>query len=264
MTEPELSDNEAYQLLRQRIAKASKRVAMLAFARGEPLAPEGVDNNGTVSFIELPGGKFLVTNHHVWDTFRNRRAVDPTHKLALTGEGLARPIDISDAVVVSESAELDLCVLSYPPERIEALGKEFCVPPHWPPTRANDNDDVSVTGYPGMRRTVETMIHPDLGESIPVLWHESVILYLHAEGISARQARLRFTNPKPEVMQMSKRPITEFRWGGMSGSLVYRLDPGQNRFIPCGILHSAGVGLDATFYSIHLDFIRPDGTIAAS
>ena len=263
MIEPELTDEEANRLLRQRIIKASKRVAMLAFSRGEPSSPEEVNNNGTVSFIELPGGKFLVTNHHVWDTFRSCRANDATYKLALTGEGLVMPIDISDAVAVSESQELDLCVLSYPPERIEALGKEFCVPPSWPPARANDADDISMTGYPGMRRTVETMVHPQLNESIPVLWHESVILYLHADGVSSRQARLRFTNPNPEVMQLSNRPITEFRWGGMSGSLVYRLDPNQNRFLPCGILHAAGEGLDAIFYATHLDFIQPDGSIAS-
>jgi len=258
LNEPELTNEEA--ILRQRITKASKRVAMLAFSRGEPPSPEGVNNNGTVSFIELPGGKFLVTNHHVWDTFRTLRANDSTYKLALTGEGMARPIDISDAVVVSETQELDLCVLSYPPERIEALGKEFCLT-SWPPARANDADDVSVTGFPGMRRTVETMVHPESNDPIPVLWHESVNLYLRAEGISSRQARLRFTNPNPSVMEMSNRPITDFRWGGMSGSLVYRLEASQNHFVPCGILHAAGEGLGATFYATHLDVIQADGTI---
>src|SRR5579872_1055388 len=263
MTEFEMSDEEAHQLLRQRITKTSKRVAMVAFTRGDSSTPDGVDNNGTVSFIELSGGKVLVTNHHVWDTFRNCKVDDPTYRLALAGDGLAQPIDISDAVVVSESLELDLCVLSYPAERIEAVGKEFCRPLLWPPIRASDTEDVSVTGYPGMRRTVEAMLHPHLNQSIRVLRHESVILYLHAEAVSARQARLRFTNPNPEIMWFSTRPITEFRWGGMSGSLVYRLDTAENRFVPCGILHAAGEGLDATFYATHLDFIRPDGTIAS-
>ena len=34
---------------------------MLAFVSGDPPLPTGVDNNGTASFIELPGGKFIVT-----------------------------------------------------------------------------------------------------------------------------------------------------------------------------------------------------------
>ena len=42
---------------------------MLAFVRGNPPTPQGVDNNGTASFVEFPKGKFIVTNHHVWDHF---------------------------------------------------------------------------------------------------------------------------------------------------------------------------------------------------
>jgi hypothetical protein len=197
----------------------------------------------------------------VWDTFQSQRTNDSSYKLALAGQGLAQPVDISDAVLVSESRELDLCVLTYPPERIEGIGKEFCDPQVWPPPRTEDGDDVSMTGYPGMRRTAETMLHPQLGEFVPVLRHESVILYLHTEAVSSRQGRLRFTSVGPEVMPLSERPIDTFRWGGMSGSLVYRLDRAVKRFVPCGILHAAGEGLDATFYCTHLDFIRGDGMI---
>ena len=50
---------------------------MLAFARGNFSTPEGVDNNGTASFIEFPKGKFIVTNFHVWDHFRTQRLDDP-------------------------------------------------------------------------------------------------------------------------------------------------------------------------------------------
>lgn len=261
MDDSELSDDEARRLLRLRIEKASRRVAMAVFVRGEPPSPEGADNNGTVSFLKLPGGKFLVTNHHVWDTFQAQRVNDPSYKLALAGSGLVWPVDISDAELVSQSRELDLCVLSYPAERIEGIGKEFCDPQEWPPFRTEAGDDVSVTGYPGMRRTAEAMFYPQLGQIVPVLRHESVILYLHTEAASSRQGRLRFTNTAPEVMQLSHRPIDSFRWGGMSGSLVYRLDRAQNHFIPCGILHAAGEGLDAIFYCTHLDFIQSDGTI---
>lgn len=256
-----MSEEEARSLLRQRLEKASRRVAIAAFVRGNPSTPAGADNNGTVSFLKLPGGKFLVTNHHVWDTFQAERANDPTYKLALAGQGLGQPVDISDAELVSENQDLDLCVLAYPPDRIEAIGKEFCEPPVWPPPRTEESDDVSVTGYPGMRRTAETMHHPGLSEVVPVLRHESVILYLHTEATSSRQGRLRFRNPNPEVMELSERPIDVFRWGGMSGSLVYRLHWAQNSFLLCGILHAAGEGLDSTFYCTHLDFIQRDGTI---
>ena len=262
MNDPELTDDETRRLLRLRIEKASRRVAMAAFIRGEPPSPEGADNNGTVSFLKLPGGKFLVTNHHVWDTFQAQRVNDPSYRLALGGPGLTPPVDISDAELVSESQELDLCVLSYPAERIESIGKEFCDPHGWPPRRTEDGDEVSVTGYPGIRRRPDAMLHPLLGKVVPVLRHESVLLYLHTEATSSRQGRLRFSSDKPEVIHFSEKPIDSFRWGGMSGSLVYRLDQAANRFVPCGILHAAGEGLDATFYCTHLDFVCGDGTIA--
>lgn len=261
MDDPELTDDEARRLLRLRIEKATRRVAMAAFVRDEPPSPEGADNNGTVSLLKLPGGKFLVTNHHVWDTFQDQRANAPSYKLALAGQGLVQPVDISDAKLASESRELDLCVLSYPPEYMEGIGKEFCDPQMWPPPRTEEGDDVFVTGYPGMRRTAEAMLHPKLGQVVPVLRHESVMLYLHTEATSVRQGWLRFRSASPEVMPLSERPIDAFRWGGMSGSLVYRLDRAKSHFFPCGILHAAGEGLDATFFCTHLDFIRSDGTI---
>lgn len=232
---------------------------MLAFS-GDSTA-HGVDNNGTASFVELPGGKFVVTNHHVWHEFQSRRANDSSYRLALTSHGFALPLDFSDAEVVSECRDLDLCVLSYPPERIEAAGKEFCDVTNLPPQRACQGDDVSVTGYPGMRRSVEEMKSSEINTSVDILRHEAIILYLHAEAVSPRQGRLRFQNPNPEVVPLSDRPITEFRWGGMSGSLVYRLDPSAARFVPCGILHAAQDGLQGLFYATHLDFIQADGTI---
>ncbi len=233
---------------------------MLAFSGGDP-TPSGVDNNGTASFIELPGGKFVVTNHHVWYEFLHRRSNDSRSTLGLTGHGFSQALDFSGADLVSECHDLDLCVLSYPPDRIESVGKEFCDLTNWPTQRACQNDDASVVGYPGMRRSAQEMMHPELNISVPVLWHEPIILYLNVEAVSLRQARLRFANPNPEVVQLSNRPINEYRWGGMSGSLVYRLDSTANRFVACGIMHAAKNGLQGVFYATHLDFIQADGTI---
>jgi hypothetical protein len=60
-----MSDEEARENALRLQEKAGRRVAMLAFARGKFSTPEGVDNNGTASFIEFPKGKFIVTNFHV-------------------------------------------------------------------------------------------------------------------------------------------------------------------------------------------------------
>ena len=47
---------------RQLQEKISHRVAMLAFVRGDPPTPQGVDNNGTASFVQFPKGKFIITS----------------------------------------------------------------------------------------------------------------------------------------------------------------------------------------------------------
>ena len=131
----EMSDDEAMERARQLQEKMSHRVAMLAFVRGDPPTPQGVDNNGTASFVQFPKGKFIITNHHVWNHFRTERANDPDYQLAMLGQGFSLSIDLSDAELISENETLDLCVLSYPPDRIEANGHEFAELRGWPPQR---------------------------------------------------------------------------------------------------------------------------------
>src|SRR4051794_35300827 len=135
MSDQEMTDEEVKQLLKQRLNEASPRVAMVAFADGDPPSAEGVDNNGTVSFLELPGGKFIVTNYHVWYHYQEQKKIRPNYVLALLSKQISQSIDISVAQLVSESPELDLCVLSYPHEIIESrqhkyhiLKKPICRP----------------------------------------------------------------------------------------------------------------------------------------
>lgn len=260
MDDSNLTDTEVCALLRQRMAQAGTRVAMAVFARGD--VADSVDNNGTVSLLHLPDAKLIITNHHVWDRFRKEHANDPDYRIALTGQGFCHPIDISDSRVISENEEHDLCVLSYSAERLEAVGKEFYISPQWPPKRAATDEDILIAGYPGMCRSVEAAVHPVTGESVSVLHHELVLLYPTVEAVSERQLLLKFRSPTSEVHNLSGRPIDRYRWGGMSGSLVYRLDAKENRFVPCGILHAAGEGLNAVFVATHLDLIGSDGVIA--
>lgn len=262
MENAEITDEDARRLLRERMSTAGRRVAMLAFVRGEPLSWAGLDNNGTVSFLSLPGGKFLVSNFHVWDEFDFGKKKDPTYRLLLLGEGLSAPIDISTADCVAKNEELDLCVLRYPPEEIEAAGKEFYEFASWPPVRASNGEVTAVAGYPGARRFPDNVRHPDLDEVVSLLRHELVLLYPQVEATSDRQVRLRFSSANPETIQLSPRPITEYRWGGMSGSLVYRFDATSSRFFPCGILHSTvGDGNAALFVATYLGCIRSDGSL---
>jgi hypothetical protein len=250
-----MSDEEARENAKRLQEKASRRVAMLAFVRGDPPTPQGVDNNGTASFIQFPTGKFVVTNHHVWDHFRTQRLNDPDYKLAMPGRKFSQPLDLSDAELIAENEPLDLCVLSYPPERIEANGHEFADLRGWPPQRPAVGDALAVVGYPGMLRKPGTMPHPALGEEVPVLIHKDVAFYPHVEEVTDQIIKFKFKE-NPEVMWFSGDPVEEIRWGGMSGSLVYRLDETDNLFKPCGVLHSGWprAGLDTTFFLTVTDF----------
>lgn len=245
----------------QRNETASRRVAIITFNTGEFPSARGVYNNGTVSFMEFPDGKFIVTNFHVWNQFRLDRKRDNTCRVYIAGTGLSKPLDISDAVVVSENEQLDLCVLSFPHEQIEVMGKEYARLQVWPPFRAQNNDGIAIVGFPGIRRQVKTKLHPEDNREIEVLDHQALILWAHVYGVSDRKFLFKFQHRMPEVVNFSDDPPAEYLWGGMSGSLVYSNGYSSKSFVPCGILHAAGEGLNASFYATHLDFINSDGTI---
>ena len=259
MSEPELTQQEINEAARRHTQTGSRRVAMVAFARGETAAD--VDNNGTASFVSLPSGKFVVTNHHVYDHFRQQRSNDPNYRMALTGTGFCRPYDISDAELVSENQHLDLCVLRVDEREIEAMGKQFVELEDLSAQSAGDGDEIIIIGFPGMRRTVESVENPDDGNNFEVLRHEAIMLCPTVEGISNDGIRMLFTNPPPTITFFTDRPIDEFRWGGMSGSLVYRVDRDSNRFVPCAILREAGETFQATFYATNINVITRDGSI---
>jgi len=234
------------------LEKMSQHVAMAIFVPPNPAVPKDVMNNGTMSFIELPRGKFLVTNYHVWDTYREERKKLPGLRLAVTGHGFEQPVSVSDAEVVDEDEGFDLVVLRFEAHQlIESVGKEFYKPKRWPLDTVMEHDDVALVGFPCNRKR----------PTDEYLGFESLLLALKVESVSDRKMRLRFLNPEPSIHWFSPRPITEFEWGGISGSMVYRLDPVLMRFFVTGFLHAAGRGLDAVFYASRADVIQEDGTI---
>lgn len=109
--EATLTDAQVRELLRQGMEQTGPRVAMAAFARGD--IADSVYNDGTASLLHLPDSKLKITNHHVWDHFREGRANDPDYRVALTGQGVCRPIDLSAAEVISENEQHDLLSFSH-------------------------------------------------------------------------------------------------------------------------------------------------------
>lgn len=234
------------------LTKMGRHVAMAAFVLPEPATPHGVVNNGTASFLELPGGKFIVTNHHVWDAYEQQRSETPGLRLAVMGEGYTQPVDISTAELVDSDEGMDLAVLKFEAtDVIESVGKSFHVPKRWPLTVAAEGEDVVLVGFPGHRKEPTTEF----------LRFESFLLGLKVLAVSDRKYLLGFTNPEPIIQQFTPRPMEKFVWGGMSGSMAYRLDLETNQFHVAGFLHAAGEGLQASFFAGRADCLREDGTI---
>ena len=240
---------KAIQELTQRL---SQHVAMVAFVSPGQQSLDTVVDNGTISLLNLPSGKFLVTSYHVWRSFVDMREDIPGSKLVLTGLGSSRPVDISDAELVDADDRIDLAVLKVEAsDEIELVGKSFYVPKRFPLDVAVQDDETVLVGFPGNRREA----------TAELLCLESVLLGLNVAGVTDRTLFLTFTNPKPTVHLFSSKPITEYRWGGMSGSMVYRYDPLLQHFFVTGFLHSATEGLCASFLASRADVIQADGTI---
>ena len=251
-------DHQFRQLVQARMETAARRVAIAMCVKGDMAS--GVFDNGTVSFLRIDGNKLVVTNHHVWESFQDYRTENQECRLAIGGTGLAQPIDISNAVAVDKDQDLDICVLKIPSEHIEALGKEFC-DVQFPPIRALEGDDVILCGFPGNRTEVFEMQTP-MSKNDIVFAHELVLLHMHVESVSDRKILMRFREKKPEVQLFSKKPIKNYVWGGMSGSLVYRLNPESEKWVPCAIFHSStSDGLEGYFCATHLDLINANGSL---
>jgi hypothetical protein len=250
--EPEMTPEEERTKTKELLTKMERHVAMAAFVVPEPATPYSVINNGTASFLELPKGKFIITNYHIWDAFQQQRREVPGLRLAVMGEGYCRPVDITTAKLVDEDEGLDLAVLQFEAnDVIEAVGKKFYVPKQWPLCPADDGGDMVVVGYPGNRKE----------PTQDYLRFESFLLGLTVLSVSDRKYMLGFVNPNPAIQQFSSRPIDAFTWGGMSGSMAYRLDLETNQFHVAGFLHAAGEGLQASFFAGRADVLQDDGKI---
>jgi hypothetical protein len=247
-----MTPEEERERTRTLLDKMGKHVAMAAFLLPEPTTPRDVINNGTISLLELPSGKYLVTNYHVWDGYLAKKLEVPGLRLVLMGEGYGRPVDVSTAELVDGDEGIDLAVLRFEAnDVIESVGKSFYLPKRWPMEAPVEGDDVAFVGFPGNRRFPND----------DYLSFESFLIAMKVTSVSDRKFWLRYENPEPFIQKFSSRPMDEFRWGGMSGSMGYRLDPDEMKFYVSGFLHAAGEGLSASFFAARSDLIQDDGTI---
>jgi hypothetical protein len=226
--------------------------AMLAVSVGaEPLAGDIVDN-GTGALVAIGRDGFLVTNYHVYESFRWRREADPEARLLMSGAHGTRFLDISRAEVCGSDRDRDLAVLRVPPPLVLRQGKMFMSLTPWPPRRPEAGMLAVVYGYPGEGRLPQ-------GGSLGV---RGLSVALPVVSVSDRHFVLSDENgDAARLTPDGANPFTRF--GGISGAAVYVMTR-ETATTRAG-LYLGGFVYEASDTGIicvvHADFINADGTI---
>lgn len=251
--EPETSDEQDKATTKALMQKALRYVAMLAFIRGETRTPDDIYDNGTASFLQLPERRVIVTKHHVLRQCEIDRQDDPTVRLLLLGGQGIRPIVVPEFKVIDADEPLDLAVFAYDEQdEIAKIDKEFYAPKKWPLEPPKPNDQIITIGFPGVRRDPDT---PNRRVS-----YEAVNLAPVVVAVGDRKIMCEFTTCEPVIHQYSAKEMTD-RWGGMSGSMAYRLDEAEAKYHLTGFFQGAPQGLQGGFYLSRADALNENGTL---
>lgn len=209
-------------------------------------------DSGTASLVRLVCGKRIVTNFHVWHGFTDYQDANPSIALELLG-GVkdGQSVDISNSQVVAKDRTLDVAVLDFPSETIEAMNKEYYDVVENPPTRVVEGDAGVVVGFSGKAmRIIDGKVLQFANACGGIVQWVSPIKF----GIELNRTII-------EVLDDDRAVVN---WGGFSGSFVYG-GKRDSTLYPCGILHHcSGDGTDAENFDLHatyLDVIQPDGTL---
>jgi hypothetical protein len=223
---------------------------LLAITDGLAEGAEAVVNNGTGSLIDTGTGKFLVTNHHVYDWFRKRREANPQTKLLMSGGHGVNYLDISFAEVRALDQERDLAVLRIPAHYIESHGKRFYECSSWPPPRPEAGLLAIVHGYPGQGRVPQ-------GETLGA---RPTIIFLGVADVRGSDFVIAdISDDAVLTVPDGAEPLTCL--GGMSGSAVYVIRK-KPALIVAGFMYAASASMSYIF-ATHADHLNADGTIGS-
>jgi hypothetical protein len=246
-----ISDEELRRRLEERHATFDRFVkpstVALAVADLSDPTPAGILSNGTGFLIETSGGKFVVTNDHVYGAFESERAAFPGRRLTMTGaEGLSG-IDLTEVQVVDRSSDYDLAVLQVPGHRVREAGKVFFPWHKIPPQRPRIGMQAHIYGYPG-----QGMV--PLGDTLGL---RHCLVLMKVEAVCDRDFRLVDTLGDVETVAPDGAPPLTFL-GGMSGSPAVAFS--ETEFFLAGFLYK-GSRDSKTLVVTYADRIKEDGTI---
>ena len=111
---------------------------------------------GTLSFVETPRERLLITAYHVWRRFNELKEEHPG---AVLGIGLMDGVfDLAGhAYLDGDEDTLDLVILQSPPGALY-FRKRFFHVPQWPIPTVVMGESVDVVGYTGADREIRTIL----------------------------------------------------------------------------------------------------------
>jgi Trypsin-like peptidase domain len=225
-----------------------QHTVMLAFSEQAATRAEDVCNNGTGSLVDTGAAKFLVTNYHVYNHFKDLQLNNPESRLMMSGANNINYINISTVDPVDTDDQRDLAVLKIPELTVRQLGKEFFKCATWPPPRPEEGMSVVVYGYPVEGREP----HGDemgaranlLGMTIWDVTNDLFTAIHHSDDV---------VRTTPQGAQ----PLTKLC--GMSGGAVYVLREPEG-LVLAGFMYKASKTMDQIL-ATHAGHINADGTI---
>jgi Trypsin-like peptidase domain len=239
---------EEWDAMRMMNEVLSIYVGMALILPGTKARLENKLPNGTFTFVDTGRKALLVTAQHVYQEFLAQRDNNPN---AILGLGTTERFEnVSDAILIDQSPELDLAVLELRrPGQLLMWGKKYLTHNGWPPPRPQEGEAAYVIGYPGAFKHAGG---PDSLNFRHTLILDSVSS-VRERYVSLNQRGDRESDPSFIV------PLTGC--GGMSGgAFLTNVRTGRPRL--SGIVYEAFPGCTDIIYASHADFIHEDGSIA--
>jgi hypothetical protein len=217
-----------------------------------PLVDPGVEGwitGGSVILVRTEQNRFLITADHFvheMEIIRGQRDI-----VVLLGGASTAPIDISNWPILARDDHVDICTFQVPHEfEAEELNKAFFVIDRWPPTQAEQGDQVLIMGYPaahrhGFERTINARILP-LGDFVT--------------HVGPRRFTIADENEQREILINPDKLAFPPHLGGMSGSPVFRVSSSTfPEFV--GVLVEGGDGFRGACFCSHAYFLLPSGKL---
>lgn len=137
--------------------------------------PDQMIDNGTFSLIDTGERRLLVTCHHVWQAYLDRRAENTHATLGINlGDGDASiAFAFAERQLIDADPDLDLAVFDFEPSQIRVNGtpvthqKDWFPVRQWPIPKIDERQYVALMGFPGKRISKEGMLCTFSAEVLP-------------------------------------------------------------------------------------------------